>query len=346
MKIIDIQIDNILSDKELNNKFLSIRHKQLNIECSILNDNFYLDSFNYFPVTENFNSFLNLFEWGDKHKYKNFFSAEFFENLKKNKNNFNKLSDVFILGSSPYNNYYSNLIFFLPRIFFINKQKIKLAIHRNTSNKFRNFIFKICRRLKIEAQIIFLDDDFSFYHNSQIPQFLNKRNSINILNHIASIENISNDSKQKIFLSRQNTSYRNLINEGDISEKLKKNGFKIIDLNDLEIWDQIKLFASSKTIVSPSGSSLANIVFCQPGTKIIEISPVYQFAYEKNLQLRYKNICNVLKLDHYSFNADPVKLDYIDENIKKVISPKVLNESNYYKNLVLRLDKIDEIIKI
>ena len=218
MKIKDIEIDEILSNKELNNKFASIRHKQLNIECNILCNNFYLDSFNYFPVTENFNSFLSLFEWGDKHKYENFFREEFLENFKKNKNDLNILSDVFILGSSPYNNYYSNLIFFLPRIFFINKKKIKLAIHRNTSNKFRNFIFKICRRLKVEAQIIFLDDKFCFYKNSQIPQFLDKRNAINILNHIASIESIPSESRQKIFLSRQNTSYRNLINEGDIQK--------------------------------------------------------------------------------------------------------------------------------
>ena len=65
------------------------------------------------------------------------------DDRRKNLKNF---SDAVILGSSPSNSYFRNMITFLPRIFFISDEKVNLAIHRNTSNKFRFFIKEILNR--------------------------------------------------------------------------------------------------------------------------------------------------------------------------------------------------------
>ena len=126
MKIIDKKIEDILNSEEINSKFISAKHNHLNIQCNILKENFFLDSANYFPITYEYESFLDVFSWGENNKYKNFYSENFLNNFKLNVNSFKKHSNVFVLGSSLSNNYFRNIITFLPRIFFINQKKNKV----------------------------------------------------------------------------------------------------------------------------------------------------------------------------------------------------------------------------
>ena len=37
--------------------------------------------------------------------------------------------------------------------------------------------------------------------------------------------------------------------------------------------DQILLFQSAEFIIGPHGAGLANLLFCEPGTKVIELMP-------------------------------------------------------------------------
>ena len=87
--------------------------KDLDLKCDILKGNFFLDSFNYFPITEELNTFSDIFLWGDKLQYDKLFNNNFLEEFNKNKNNFKSLSKIYVLGSSPGNNYYRNLITFV-----------------------------------------------------------------------------------------------------------------------------------------------------------------------------------------------------------------------------------------
>ena len=347
MKIIDKNIEDILSSKEINSKFISAKHNHFNIHCNILKDNFFLDSYNYFPITEEYYSFKDGFSWGDdfswgdKTKYEIFFSQNYLNNFNNNKNKFKSLSNIFVLGSSPANNYYRNMITFFPRVFFLKSRKIKIAIHRNCSNKFRNFILAICKQMKIEAHFSFLDDGLYHFKNSQIPQFIKKSVAIKILNRL---KIRSNKTKEKIYLTRQNANYRNLINEEDIVNILKKEGFRVVDLNNLDIFEQIELFSSAKFVVSPTGSSLTNVVFCSPGTKVVEIKPKYNFEYENNLKTRYSYLCDQLNLNYFSLEADPINIDNLKGKSKELISHKIVKQSNYYKNLLLKLDKVSQII--
>ena len=120
----------------------------------------------------------------------------------------------------------------------------------------------------------------------------------------------------------------------------------MIDLNDMDILKQIRYFSKADTIISPTGSGLANIVFCNPGTKVIEISPKYNFKYEENFKFRFSRIAKFLNLEYHRILADPVNIVDTDKNVTRLILSKVSNESNYYKNLILNLEKIDEIGKI
>ena len=51
----------------------------------------------------------------------------------------------------------------------------------------------------------------------------------------------------------------------------KEKGFSILTLSDLSFIDQTKLFYNASEIVGLHGAGFANLVFCKPGTKILEL---------------------------------------------------------------------------
>ena len=339
MKLTDYNNSDIKKQDNLSSKFQSIKGDNVNFTCNVLNSNFYLDTHNYYPITDEMFTFSELFMWGDTLKYDNFYKKDFIDNFNLNKKNFKSFSDTFILGSSAQDNYYRNIISFLPRIFYTNKKKINIAVHRNTPNKFRNFIKIICNKNKIETKFIFLDDGFYKFKNSQIPQFLDQNNSIKILNNLVS-HKIAN--KKKIYVSRQNCHYRNLVNENDILSYLTQLNFEIVDLNNFSIPDQIDLFSSAEVIISPTGSGLVNTVFCQKGTKIIEITPQYNHKYEDIFKNRYSSIAKILGLEYFSLEADSINID--NPRSRRTIIPKIYEESNYFKNLIVKVKNLKSIL--
>ena len=122
-----------------NIKFVNAKFNKLNVNCNILQSDFFSDSFHYFPITKNNETFSSLY-LRTFSNIEHFYKQKFFENFSNNKNNLKSFDDVFVLGSNAGNNYYSNLLEFLPRIFFNNKKNIKIAINRNSSNKYRKFL--------------------------------------------------------------------------------------------------------------------------------------------------------------------------------------------------------------
>lgn len=83
-------------------------------------------------------------------------------------------------------------------------------------------------------------------------------------------------SQKKIFISRLNysrhgLSSRVLLNEEELVDVLRREGFQIIFPETLSIKEQIELFSSAKLVIGPSGSALFNAVFCHPNTKLIDI---------------------------------------------------------------------------
>ena len=345
MIIKDLNEQDVIKDKKINSFFLTVANSNLRIGCKILKSDFYLDSFNYFPITDKNFSFRNLFKWSNAspERYNNFYTKSFSENFFQRRKNFKKISDAVILGSSPSNSYFRNIMTFLPRIFFISDEEVSLAIHRNTSNKFRFFIKEILKQKNVKVKkFIYLDDDFYKFNNCQIPQFFTNAASTIILSNSLSYTKI--DSGLKVYLSRQNSDCRNLINEGDLIEKLKSKNFMIIDTKNMSIFEQIKIFSAADVIIGPASSALTNLVFSKKGTRVIEIIPKYKYDYEKTFKIRYSKICKYLQLNYMSIEADPVNNVKLNPETKKFISKKVLKESNYYKNLLIEVKKFEKII--
>ena len=338
--IVDLNSAKIKNDKSLSSLFLNANFSNLSINCNILKSSFYSDSFYYFPITENNETFSSLFN-RDLNNISHFYSKNFFDNFKSNKNSLKNFKEVFILGSNAGNNYYSNLLQFLPRIFFNKKTNIKIAIHRNSSNKYRKFIGSILKPLNIEFTFLFLDDDFYHFIDSDFPQFLSLNDSIKILKEFINPKTGIEISK-KIYVTREDSNYRKIINEGDVVTLLREKGYRVINPQLYEIEEQIEIFSNAEKIIAPHGSNLANIIFCKPGTEIFEITPSFR-DNEKIFEDRYLNLCLINNLKHNKIISDTVDVENHSTLAKKYIHNNVLSQSNYYKNLIIKIQELSNI---
>lgn len=101
------------------------------------------------------------------------------------------------------------------------------------------------------------------------------------------------EKTKRLYISRKETANRRLINEEEVIRCLKEFGFRSVTLESMLVTEQAALFASAKVVVAPHGSGLTNTVFCDPGTKVIEIfSPNYVYPC-------YWLISNLVQLEYY-----------------------------------------------
>lgn len=89
------------------------------------------------------------------------------------------------------------------------------------------------------------------------------------------------DPTSFIYLSRNDSSKRNIINEKEFESMLDKYGFNTLRTDGMSVLDQANIFSSAKVIIAPHGAGLTNLIFCQPHTLVIELmaSSYVSFVY-------------------------------------------------------------------
>ncbi len=82
--------------------------------------------------------------------------------------------------------------------------------------------------------------------------------------------------EKMIYISRAGATYRRITNEAEVEELLMGHGFEVFKLEEISVAEQITLFHQARIVVAPHGAGLSNLVFCQPGTKVLEMcAPQY-----------------------------------------------------------------------
>lgn len=76
---------------------------------------------------------------------------------------------------------------------------------------------------------------------------------------------------RKVYISRSGAANRRISNEQEMIPVLERNGFKIYRLENLTLEEQANIFFNASVILAPHGASLVNLIFSQPGTRVIEI---------------------------------------------------------------------------
>ena len=94
-----------------------------------------------------------------------------------------------------------------------------------------------------------------------------------------------------------------MLNEDKIIIFLEKYGFKSITLENLSVSEQAAYLGAAKVIVAPHGGGLTNLVFCQSGTKVLELfTPCYLPSF-------YWVISHLCQLEHYHLIGESLETE-------------------------------------
>lgn len=88
---------------------------------------------------------------------------------------------------------------------------------------------------------------------------------------------------RKVFLTRRGA--RTIVGMSEIEQSLERIGFECIDSGQLGFEAQVKLFSECTMIVGPLGAAFTNLIFCQPGCKVLGLASPYikRFCLQANL---------------------------------------------------------------
>jgi len=119
------------------------------------------------------------------------------------------------------------------------------------------------------------------------------------------------ERKRKIFVSREDAKTRKLVNAEKLLMALK--GWETVTLENLSIKEQVRCFSEASHVVSTHGAGLTNLLWCEPGTKVIEIQDPNMIKKKVYPVLSYQ-----LGLDHELYLAKTIPIKTQGEKPKGV----------------------------
>jgi hypothetical protein len=131
---------------------------------------------------------------------------------------------------------------------------------------------------------------------------------------------------QRLYLRRRGQ--RRVSNDQEIESLLHKQGFSMHELEGMSPAEQIDLFRDADVIVTPHGAGMANLLFCAPGTRVLEITPAAEYRsgfVEMSGKLGLVHAVLPCASVHESFwtdiRVDPVKLTRLLAMLQSVHLP-------------------------
>ncbi len=217
------------------------------------------------------------------------------------------------------NNYFHFIFDIIPKIYLLTAKKELNNINYFYLTNPKKWQIKILKILGIKENNIlsskvhnhiFADEicavDHPWYEKGFVQYNLNKIPEW-IINHNRKffLTNKDKNFSKKIFLDRSNSKYNHcqIENISELTKLIKKNKIKVYKPELLSFKNQIKLFNTSSMIVGAHGAAFTNIIFCKPGTKIVEIMP------SDHPNKKCKRISKILNLKYYRIETKPNNLD-------------------------------------
>jgi len=80
-------------------------------------------------------------------------------------------------------------------------------------------------------------------------------------------------AQERLFISRSGAGRRRIANEPGVLEVLERHGFRAVHTEQLDVREQIDLFARAEVIVGMHGAGLTNGVFAPGDATIVELQP-------------------------------------------------------------------------
>lgn len=112
-------------------------------------------------------------------------------------------------------------------------------------------------------QLLFTND---LLHDQQPTRW-----NVNAIRAVLGVSLPPSAPRRHLWISRRSASSRRIAWESQAIAEL--SGFETVMLEDLDPAHQIALFGEAATIVAPHGAGLANLAFCPPGARVVELFP-------------------------------------------------------------------------
>jgi capsular polysaccharide biosynthesis protein len=122
---------------------------------------------------------------------------------------------------------------------------------------------------------------------------------------------VSQESNDVLFVSRRHylernsgrpfVQQRNVVNSLELEQFVESLGGRVIFPEELSGSEQVRAFRAARMVVAPSGSAIANVCFCAPGTTVISLHPN---AYVNPWY--FAGIASALQLDWHAAVGDAV----------------------------------------
>jgi len=189
-------------------------------------------------------------------------------------------------------------------------------------------IFITSQLVHIEASRMLFATPPRSHHKVFVPEWLTAFHRKYYLRGTSRANGIS--YPKKIYISRKDSKLRGLDNEPELTQSLKKMGYEEIILSNYSYSERINIVNNANEIVSMSGAGLTFIIFCKPGTKVLEIFPrsfVHYVNYNiaKQCDLRYQYM--IANTAGTGTTPREAQRDSIAVNIKKM--KDLLNTHKY-----------------
>lgn len=90
---------------------------------------------------------------------------------------------------------------------------------------------------------------------------------------------LPSERSRRLFLSRKNSVWRVLRNEGEIIDGLLDLGFEVIFLEDYDFARQVRTFGEAEFVVAPNGSALNSLIFAATDVKALILGQQNSFNW-------------------------------------------------------------------
>ncbi len=82
-------------------------------------------------------------------------------------------------------------------------------------------------------------------------------------------------ARKRVYIARRGA--RSVENKEPVERIATNNGFSMFFMEEMKPSAQIELLAEAEFVIAPHGAGLSNLLFCAPGTKVIEFTPDCEF---------------------------------------------------------------------
>ena len=182
----------------------------------------------------------------------------------------------------------------LPKIIYF-KKKYRNYIFILPAGLKKKFIISSLKKFKVKFLFLKKEKNFTFKNLIYIGNLYPSGSPrVKILNKLREGLNFNKNNLKRIYISRNKSERRKILNEKELLTILKKNNFKTYYLENISFAKQIKIFSNAKYVVGLHGAGLSNIVWMKNKSYLLELRP------EKDLYLNcYFNLSNLLKINYH-----------------------------------------------